>query len=250
MLIKGFSSQRIGWYRNFQEKQMKKHSICHFNDDNIHEAFAMIGGIPRPLSFGFYFFHIKFPNEYPLEPPGRIHHQRVQYTVQSQSLRGRQSVSRHWNCGDPVRPVALLSQHSIALNPESPPRIPYQSRPSLENCKGPPELFLQQGQGIRKCWCFYQYKVKKPPTCFWEASRHHEKRFWGKKNYYLEYLLTNTIIEKEKLRDDVQPVLPLNIFSAGLWYADSTQFKYLDVWKNGKDETEAAAAEQGCFCGW
>jgi ubiquitin-conjugating enzyme E2 Z len=236
--------------KNFKKSGLEEHGIyCHFNDDNIHEAFAMIVG-PKdtPYQHGFYFFHIKFPNEYPLEPP------KVEFITKGFNIRfnpnlyvaGKVCLSILGTWSGPGW-TSCCSLNTVLLSIQSLlHEYPIQNEPGWENCKDHRSSSYNKVVEYGNVVVASILQVKKPPTCFESFHNIMKKRFLEQKNYYLEYLLTNTIIEKEKLRDG-DPASPSTKYLLSPVYGMRIQHqfsKYLDVLKELVEEleTEAAAA--------
>ena len=57
--------------KNYKKSELENCGIyCHFNDENIHQCYAMIiGPKDTPYANGFYYFDINFTKNYPMEPP-------------------------------------------------------------------------------------------------------------------------------------------------------------------------------------
>jgi ubiquitin-protein ligase len=71
-IMSGINAKRIlRDIKMFRESNLEENGIyCHFNPDNISEAYALIiGPKDNPYQYGFYLFHISFTNKYPFEPP-------------------------------------------------------------------------------------------------------------------------------------------------------------------------------------
>jgi ubiquitin-protein ligase len=120
---------------------LDKEGIFHsYNEDNITEARIMIiGPEDTPYENGFYFFHFKFPNNYPFEPPS------VKYYTQGDNTRfnpnlytcGKVCLSLintwdgpKWTSCQTIRSV-LISLRGLVLGV----KYPLQNEPGYETAK-------------------------------------------------------------------------------------------------------------------
>lgn len=234
--------------KNFKKSGLDEHGIyCHFNDDNIHEAFAMIVG-PKdtPYQHGFYFFHIKFPNDYPLDPP------KVEFITKGFNIRfnpnlyvaGKVCLSILGTWSGPGW-TSCCSLNTVLLSIQSLlHEYPIQNEPGWENCTDHRSEGYNQIVEYGNVIVASILQTQNPPICFESFHDIMKKRFLEQKNYYMDYLVKNARIEQQKLNQgDPSNPLTKNLHSPIYGMRVQHQFgKYLDVLKQLIIDLEASAA--------